>query len=274
MKFSKQTYQHLRQALREDLGRGDLTSRLLIPAKQKAKAVVIARDQGIFCGTEVFRFIFHELDSRMKLRFSVKEGRAYRKNQALVQLEGNLRAMLAAERTALNLIGRLSGTATLTARFVQAVRPCGVKILDTRKTTPLWRELEKYAVVTGGGKNHRMGLYDAVFVKENHRVYSDLNRLKKYAGKFEIEVRHEKELNEALSLAPRVILFDNFSPPALKKAVQKVRSKKRKKVILEASGGIGLKNIKDYAKTGVDWISCGALTHSSPSANFSLLIKK
>ncbi len=183
-----------------------------------------------------------------------------------------MRSILRAERTVLNLLSHLCGVATRTRQFVEKVKKYPVFILDTRKTMPLWREAEKYAVKAGGGKNHRMGLYDAIFVKENHRPYGQLARLRQYAGKFEIEVRNLRELTEAFILRPRVILLDNFKPHLLREAVMLAR-KTHPEIILEASGGVTLQNVGQYAATGVDWISVGSLTHSVPAIDFSLLIE-
>lgn len=257
----------LKAALQEDIRKGDVTSNLLVPPNAKAKAVILTKEAGVFAGAEVVRELFKITDSKTKLRLKIKDGQKFSKNQILIQIQGNARVILKTERTLLNLLQHLCGIATTTREFVKKAK--GVRILDTRKTTPLWRELEKYAVKCGGGHNHRMGLYDAVFVKENHREFGNLKKLK---GKFEIEVRNLRELSEALMLRPQVILFDNFSPAALKKAV-KVARRSRPKIILEASGGINLQNVAAYAKTGVDQMSLGLLTHSVKAVDLSLLIK-
>lgn len=256
----------LKAALKEDIGRGDVTSNLLIPAKANGKAMIVAKASGVFAGEEVVRMLFEISDSKMKVRFHVKDGQKFRKNQTLLELQGNVRSILKVERTMLNLLQHLCGIATQAKEFVK--RAGKVKILDTRKTTPLWRDLEKYAVKCGGGFNHRMGLYDAVFVKENHRPYGNLRKLK--TG-FEIEVRNIRELMEALMLQPAVILFDNFKPSELKMAVEIARTA-NKKVKLEASGGVTLENISSYARTGVDQISIGSLTHSVKAIDLSLLL--
>jgi nicotinate-nucleotide pyrophosphorylase (carboxylating) len=176
------------------------------------------------------------------------------------------------ERTLLNFLGHLCGIASKTNAFVKKIRPYSTRILDTRKTTPLWRDLEKQAVLAGGGKNHRMGLYDAIFVKENHRPYGQLGQLRKFPHRFEIEVRDLREMVEALILRPAVILFDNFTPADLKKAVKLAR-KANPKIILEASGGVTLENVKNFAATGVDQISVGSLTHSVKAIDLSLLVR-
>jgi nicotinate-nucleotide pyrophosphorylase (carboxylating) len=282
--------QKIKAALREDLEAGDVTSRLLIPSGALGRAVIVAKEPGIFCGARVVLEIFKAADRKIKVRFAVSDGRAFKKGAALVQLQGPVRGILAGERTALNLLGHLCGIATRTRQFADRIRKMRVKILDTRKTTPLWRDLEKYAVKCGGGENHRMGLYDAIFVKENHRKHGDLRKLvnfrrqvhnektylspkvKRLFANVEIEVRNVREMMEALMLQPKVILFDNFKPAHLREAV-KIARRCNPKIILEASGGITLDNIAAYARTGVDQISIGSLTHSVKAIDLSLLVR-
>ena len=261
----------LREALEEDTGRGDVTTGLVVSQGAQAEARILVREEGFFCGAPVLEEIFRIADAEIEMEFPVAEGAAVRRNAVVVRLKGPVSSLLRAERTALNLLGRLSGIATQTRAYVKAVKGYPVLILDTRKTTPLWREVEKYAVRLGGGRNHRMGLYDAVFVKENHRPYGDLQKLRDYSGSVEIEVRSLEEVREALKLRPRVILFDNFSPARLNQAVHLAR-RVSPTTILEASGGMTLENVAHYAAMGVDWISVGALTHSVKALNFSLLI--
>lgn len=269
--FSKTTRILLEASLAEDIGKGDVTTELLIPASAKATAKIISRQDGIFCGAPALSVLFHKVDKDLKYDFKKKEGSRVRKNEIVITLSGKVSSIVKVERTALNFLGHLSGVSTKTNAFVKAVKPYAVLILDTRKTTPLWRELEKYAVRMGGGKNHRFGLYDAIFIKENHRRYGRFSGLNSKPYNFEIEVRNRQEIKEALSLNPKVILFDNFKPERLKKAVASVR-KKNADIILEASGGITIENVKAYARSGVDWISVGGLTHSVPCFDFSLLI--
>lgn len=269
--FSARAGALLRLAVREDVGEGDITSRILVPKEATAKAAILARGRGIMAGGPVLREIFRIVDPDLKATLHVNEGKAFRRHQAVVHLEGRVRSILRAERVALNFLAHMAAIATQTQTFVRHVHRNSVLILDTRKTMPLLREFEKYAVRMGGGKNHRMGLYDAIFVKENHRPFGQLEKLKRYRKRFEIEVRNFKELKEALALSPRIILFDNFRPAELRKAVRIARATKPE-IILEASGGITLHNVAHYAALGVDWISVGALTHSVPSLDFSLLI--
>lgn len=263
----------IKTALAEDVGRGDRTSELVVPKDVRGEALIYAREDGIFCGAPVVREVLVNADPWLRVEFFAAEGQRIRKNTKTVRITGPARGILKAERTALNFLGHLSGIATLTHTYAEAVKKYHVLILDTRKTTPLWRELEKYAVKTGGGRNHRMGLYDAVFIKENHRVYGDLEKLRDYDGHVEIEVRNQTELREALKLNPRVILFDNFTPARLGEAVRLAR-RLRPETILEASGGINLENVTHYAAMGVDWISIGSLTHSVRSLDFSLLMQR
>lgn len=270
--FSAATREAIQAAVREDVGGGDLTSNLLIPAQAQGKAEILARESGVFCGRPVLSEVFKSIDKSMEVNYLVKEGGKYRANQKVMTITGKTRSILSAERTALNFLGHLCGISTRTRQYVDAVKKYHVLILDTRKTTPLWREIEKYAVRTGGGRNHRMGLFDAVFIKENHRPQGDFKQLEKYRGEFEIEVRSMEELKKALVYQPRVVLFDNFSPSRLKRAVDYAR-KKSPETILEASGGMTLDTVEHYACMGVDWISVGALTHSVKCADFSLLLK-
>lgn len=272
MPLSQKTLQHLKAALAEDIGSGDVTSRLTISRHIKGAARIVAKQPGIFCGAEVARALSKLLDSKLKVQMKVRDGAKIKRGETLLKLSGPTISILELERTLLNFLAHLSGVATVTHEYVKRVKPYHPQILDTRKTTPLWRELEKIAVKSGGGTNHRMGLYDQVFIKENHRVHGDLKKLKKYRGKFVIEVRNQKELLEAMKLEPKVILLDNFTPARIKQAVKSLGSM-RKKVLLEASGGITLKNVHAYAKAGVNRISVGALTHSVKSLDFSLLME-
>ncbi len=262
----------IRKSLAEDRGRGDVTSRLLIPASRRASAFIVAKEPGIFCGGPVAEAVFKSAARGIRASSLVKEGSPVARGKKVMCISGPARGILEAERTALNFLGHLSGIATKTQGFVRRVKRFKTQVLDTRKTTPLLRKFEKYAVKTGGGINHRMGLYDAVFVKENHRVYGDLKKLRTLRGKFEIEVRDLRELTEALMLKPAVILFDNFDPADLRAAVRLAR-KCDSRILLEASGGITEKNIARFAAAGVDRISAGALTHSVRSLDFSLLME-
>jgi len=290
----------IREALREDRGTGDLTTETLIPAKARGKAVVLAKQSGIFCGGPVAQEVFRLRDTSLRIKIHAKEGSRISKGKKILTIRGRTRSILEAERVALNFLGHLSGIATLTRAFADKVKGSSAKIFDTRKTTPLWRELEKYAVRTGGGENHRFGLWDEVLVKDNHwtAIYEILDRtrcryfsqklkpLQRRKIPVEVEVRNLKELAHLLegTFVPDRILLDNFSIRELKRAVlfvkgldRVLRSRygiRRKLPLLEASGGINLANVRAVAQTGVDRISVGLLTHSAPALDFSLIIVK
>ena len=286
-----------RAALREDLGRGDVTSRVLIPRNQRGRAVIVAKEKGIFCGGLVAREIFRLRDPFLRVTLHSREGGWVASGREVLTVRGRIRSILEAERVALNFLGRLSGIATLTRSYVEKIRGTRAKIYDTRKTTPLWRELEKYAVRSGGGENHRFGLFDEILVKDNHwaaigeilrrtrcRYFGQRMRpfLRRHRLPVEVEVRNLKELAHLLegTFVPDRILLDNFSVRPLRRAVLFVKGLnqvlwkryriRRKRPLLEASGGITLGNVRAVAQTGVDRISVGRLTHSAPSLDFSL----
>jgi nicotinate-nucleotide pyrophosphorylase (carboxylating) len=257
----------VRLALAEDLGRaGDVTTQATIPADARFSAVFAARKPGVIAGLACVRLAIAELDPSAELRLMAADGETVSAGGQLAWVEGNARALLAAERTALNLLGRLSGIATLTRAYVDAVAGTEARIVDTRKTTPGLRALEKYAVRCGGGVNHRFGLDDAILIKDNHvaacgSVGEAVRRAKAAAGhlmKIEVEVDSLAQLDQALAEMPDVVMLDNFSLDDLKKAVLKTAGR----VVLEASGGITLATVRAVAETGVDVISVGALTHS------------
>lgn len=263
----------LKLALEEDIGAEDISTSAVIPETACGKAVILSKSRGVFCGTPVVAEIYRLLDPELKIQTLVSEGSWVARGKKVISLEGRVRSILKGERVALNFLGLLSAVATKTREFADKIKKDSVILLDTRKTLPLLREFQKYAVRVGGGRNHRMGLYDAILIKENHRIHGDLQKLKSRAGKFEIEVRNKKELKEALKLSPRVILFDNFKPSDLREAIRYAREK-NPEVILEASGGMTLENITHYSALGIDWISVGALTHSIEGTDYSLLMLK
>ncbi|THD81301.1 MAG: carboxylating nicotinate-nucleotide diphosphorylase [Phenylobacterium sp.] len=257
----------VRAALAEDLGRaGDVTAQACIPAEARLSAVFATRKSGVIAGLACIRLAVAELDPRADVRLLVSDGEKVSAGAKLAWVEGDARALLAAERTTLNLLGRLCGIATLTRAYVDAVAGTGARIVDTRKTTPGLRALEKYAVRCGGGVNHRFGLDDAILIKDNHvaacgSVGEAVRRAKATAGhlmKVEVEVDSLAQLDEALAEAPDVIMLDNFSLEDLRAAVGRTDGK----VVLEASGGITLETVRAVAQTGVEVISVGALTHS------------
>jgi len=261
------------RALSEDLGSGDITSEELFSVADRCEAVILLKEAGIVCGLPVARAAFRKLDEAMEIERLVGEGEVVTEApREIVRLAGRTRALLGAERVALNLLGRLSGIATLTRRFVEAVEGTGVAILDTRKTTPGLRVLEKYAVRTGGGVNHRYGLFDAVLVKDNHLrlaggVEEAVRRLRATVNlPLEVEVDTFEEVERALELGVERILLDNMSPAEAARAVKLVAARAQ----LEVSGGLTLENVRAYAETGVNAISIGALTHSARSLDVSL----
>jgi len=266
-------------ALTEDIGKGDITVNTLIPPNQKAQANIITKQKGIIAGLPLISMVYKYLNKSIKVTLKVKDGARVKEGQVIATVTGLARPILTGERTMVNFLGRLSGVATLTNQYVQRVKKYGVTILDTRKTIPGWRELDKYAVRMGGGTNHRMGLYDVILTKSNHLAIiggiDNFNLRNPPDGEsglripIEIEVRNIKEFHTALSKKPNIIMLDNMKPPEIKKAVQ-LRNKLNPKVKLEVSGGINLKNIQRFASTRVDYISSGALTHSAPALDIAM----
>ncbi len=261
------------RALVEDIGLGDLTSRALFGPEDCCRAKVLLEQEGVVCGLSAVCAAFRELDEAVELETLVEDGTlAGEIPRELVRLAGHTRAILGAERVALNLLGRLSGIATLTRAFVTAVEGTGASILDTRKTTPGLRALEKYAVQVGGGVNHRLGLFDAVLVKDNHLrlvggVEEAVLRLRASVSlPLEVEADTLEQVEQALGLGVERILLDNMSPFEVAAAVELVAARAQ----LEVSGGVTLDNVRDYAETGVNAISIGALTHSARSLDVSL----
>jgi nicotinate-nucleotide pyrophosphorylase (carboxylating) len=267
-------------ALQEDRGSGDWTSRWIVGARARAEASIIAKSDGVIAGVAVAHAVFLRLDPRLECDTLLGDGAAVHAGDEVCTLRGPARAVLTGERTALNFLQRLSGVATLTRRFVDAVEGTGVRILDTRKTTPGWRTLEKAAVRAGGGTNHRAGLYDAVLIKENHvAVAGGLNeavaRVRDQNNRdlpVIVEVRTADEVRAALDLGVDRLLLDNMDPAALRDAVR-AAARRDPRPELEASGNVTLANVRDVAETGVDFISIGALTHSAPALDLSLRIR-
>ena len=265
----------LRAALAEDLGRGgDLTTDALVPAEHRVRGRIVSRVDGVVAGIEPAATVFGLLDPKTVAEPRVADGARVARETTLLNLDGSTRCILTGERTALNLLGRLSGVATLTRAFVDAVQGTGTRVVCTRKTTPGLRLLEKYAVRCGGGWNHRFGLDDAVLIKDNHLVAAGgvrdaLDRIRQMVGhtvKVEIEVDTLEQLEEALSIGVDAVLLDNMDLELLRRAVAMVGGR----AVTEASGGITLDNAADVAATGVDLISVGALTHSAPFLDVTL----
>jgi len=268
----------VRAALDEDLGAGDLTSRLVVPAEARAVGRIVARESLIVAGMDVAREVFFQVDSAVTLDAAARDGEARDRNQALGSVEGAARSILSAERTALNFLQRMSGIATMTRRLVDLAAGSGVEIADTRKTAPGLRALDKEAVRAGGGVNHRAGLYDAILIKDNHwrlagGVGQALRRARAGApgtpaeGKpIEIEVGTIEEVEEALSAGAEALLLDNMDPATLARAIAAARGR----AFLEVSGGVLEQEIPRLVKSGVDRISLGALTHSVRAADIAL----
>jgi nicotinate-nucleotide pyrophosphorylase (carboxylating) len=259
-------------ALAEDVGEGDVTTEAVVDADATGGAVIFLKEPGVVCGLGIVEAVFHALDGEIEVDALVGEGSLVESGTAVARLSGPLRAILTGERTALNFLGRLCGIATLTQRYVDAVEGTGVAILDTRKTTPGLRVLEKHAVAIGGGRNHRLGLDDGVLIKDNHlRAGGSIREAVesvRAATRLPIEVECDtiEQVSEALEAGVDAILLDNMTPDRLVAAVVLVRGRAR----LEASGGVTLDNVRAIAETGVDEISIGALTHSARSLDVSL----
>lgn len=273
----------IQMAFAEDLkDRGDLTCQALIPEDARAEVLVVARQEGVLAGGPVAELVFAQLDREVVFRQDVPDGSTLSPGTRVATVSGRLRSLLTGERTALNFLTHLSGIATLTKRFVDAVKPNPVQILDTRKTHPGWRVLEKYAVRAGGGTNHRMGLYDGCLIKDNHlagwaaesdspSIAEAIRQARGQLGEgvpVEVEVDTLDQLRDALEAKPDIVLLDNMSPAELREAVA-IREQLQPGVLLEASGGITFQTVGEIAKTGVERISIGALTHSAPACDLA-----
>ena len=277
----------VKAALAEDIGTMDITSTYLVAHDLKIKADITSHSKGVVAGLPLVEMIYSLLDREVRIKFNINEGETVEPGKAICYVEGPATSILKGERLVLNFLSRLSGIATTTKKYVDKVRLYSVYIYDTRKTTPNMRYLEKYAVTVGGGKNHRMGLYDQVLIKDNH--LSSLLKLKKTSSiisdsvkmakkrvlkkvKVEVEVKDIAEFEEALSSGADIIMLDNMGADKIKEAAA-IKNKggvKGKRVVLEASGNITLENVEEYAKTGVDRISIGRITHSPETLDFSL----
>lgn len=263
--------------LKEDVNTGDLTSDLLIPAAIQSTAVVIAKADGVIAGLEVAKAVFHKLDPNIEFITEISDGDKIRTGDLICTIKGSYKALLTGERLALNFLQRMSGIATETAKYVEAVKDFKTVILDTRKTAPGLRLIDKYAVKTGGGTNHRMGLYDMVMIKDNHiSVAGSITKAVKAIRpaipnqiKIEVETTSLDEVKEALQAGADIIMLDNMDVETMQKAVQLIDGK----VKTEASGNMNLERVRNVAATGVDFISIGALTHSVTALDISLKIK-
>lgn len=272
----------IRLALEEDVGPGDWTTLWTVPEDARGQAVIVAKQDAVVSGMAVALQVFRTVDDRLECTPRVEDGQAVDHGHEILEVRGSLRSILTAERTALNFLGRLSGIATLSQRFAEAVRGTRARVVDTRKTTPGWRILEKEAVRHGGGANHRMGLHDMILVKDNHIAAAGgitpalqaVERENRSGLPVEIEVSTLAELLEVMRRPPDRILLDNMSVEQLAEAVQRVSNLGEPRPELEASGNVRLDTVRDIAMTGVDLISAGALTHSAPVADFSLRVRE
>ena len=263
-------------ALQEDVGSGDLTAQL-IPADRVGRASVITREDAVLCGTAWFDEVFRQIDPRVRVNWSVRDGERVRADQQLCTLDGPARSLLTGERTALNFLQSLSATATVTRRYVDAVAGTKCRILDTRKTIPGLRIAQKYAVRCGGGTNHRIGLFDAVLIKENHiaaagSIANAVSEARRVAAKvlLEVEVENLVELREALDARVDRVLLDNFSLDDMRTAVRTTREHANARTELEASGNMSLETLRSVAETGVDFISVGGLTKHVRAVDLSM----
>jgi nicotinate-nucleotide pyrophosphorylase (carboxylating) len=264
----------VRRALREDIGRGDVTSQSVVPAAARACGLIVARGPGVIAGLEVAVVVFRETDEAVEFRRRVADGEAVEAGTVAAEVTGAARALLAAERTALNFLQRMSGIATLTRQYVAAVAGTGARILDTRKTAPGLRVLDKWAVALGGGANHRFGLFDGVLVKDNHlRLAGGVSQAVAAARagaphglRIQVEVETAAQAREALECGVDALLLDNMDLTDMRAAVKLSRGR----ALTEASGGVTLETVRQIAEAGVDFISVGALTHSAPALDVAL----
>lgn len=267
----------IRRALEEDIGSGDITTTLLVPERQKSKAVMIAKAGFVVAGLPFAREVFRLFDPQTEFIVSVKEGARVKRGDVIAAVSGRTGTLLTCERVSLNLLQRLCGIATVTNEFVRQVKGLDVRIVDTRKTTPCMRFMEKYAVRAGGGFNHRFGLFDGVLIKDNHieaagGIVKAVNAARKahHLMKIEVEVENLRDLKEALRSGADIVMLDNMSTAEMKKAAGIVQGR----ALIEASGNMTLERVREVAECGVNLISVGALTHSAPAADISMKLVK
>jgi nicotinate-nucleotide pyrophosphorylase (carboxylating) len=268
----------VRQALEEDIGPGDVTTAATVAPGTRALARIVQKAPGIIYGLDTAEAVFSQLDPEVAIERRVREGEWREQGGPVLEARGEAAALLSGERAALNFLAHLSGVATMAARAARAVEGTGARVLDTRKTTPGLRALEKQAVAAGGATNHRAGLYDAILIKENHiaaaggiaaAVRGAREAAPELAGRLEVEVRDEDEIDQALGAGAPRLLLDNMDPARLRAAVAQVAGRAE----LEASGGVDLDTLREVAETGVGWVSMGALTHSAPALDLSLYLE-
>jgi len=270
----KEVNRLIKEAIREDVGSGDVTTESLFDDETLSRGVIFAKENGMLAGLPVAKEVFNRLGSRFKWEDKISEGGYINEGDVIVEFQGPGRQILTGERLALNILQRLSGIATYTSRFVKEVDGLDVKIVDTRKTTPGLRVLEKYAVTVGGGYNHRMGLYDGVMIKDNHikeaggirQAVEDVRKMHGSHFRIEVETTNHKQVSEAIDCAVDIIMLDNMNLGDMSEAVRMINGR----ALVEASGGVILETVRDIAKTGVDIISVGAITHSVKSLDISL----
>ncbi len=282
----------VQSAIKEDIGKGDITSEIFISRDSKSEGIFIAKEDGIVAGLPVVKYVFSQIDKNLVFTSNIEEGSGVNKDTTIANVKGSTLSILSAERLVLNFLQRLSGIATLTNRFVEKIKRHKTQIMDTRKTTPAWRYLERYAVRVGGGVNHRMGLYDQILIKDNHLKIMRVDRekngsftelIKKARSQIdngvliEVEIEDITHVEDALDAGVDIIMFDNMRPTEINTALDMIKEYERKHkmpkaVLTEVSGNITLKNIEAYAQTGVDRISVGAITHSAKSLDISLEI--
>ncbi len=266
----------IEQALLEDIGTGDITSESIVPSNLKAKGVIKTSEKGVVAGLNITSLVFKKLDSEIIFQEKIKDGTKVARGKVLAEITGSARTILKGERVALNFLQRMSGIATITSKFCQEVEDFPVRIVDTRKTTPGLRILEKYAVSMGGGHNHRFGLYDAVLIKDNHITVAggirpavdSVRKQISHTVKIEIEVENLSQLQDALRVKADIIMLDNMDLDTMEEAVKIAKGR----ALIEASGGITLEKVRKIAQTGVDLISIGSLTHSVKSLDISMEI--
>jgi nicotinate-nucleotide pyrophosphorylase (carboxylating) len=273
MQIPPEVKSFIKSALKEDIGKGDITTELLIPEGHRSTAVLTAKSPFVLAGLPIAEEVFRTFEKNVEFIAMTKEGQKIKKSTVIVKVTGKTRTLLSCERVALNILQRLSGIATLTDKFVKKIQETNVTILDTRKTTPGMRWLEKYAVRTGGGTNHRFGLYDGVLIKDNHieaaggiKKAVSLAKKGRHGLKIEVEAENIKDVKDALESGADIVMLDNMSIREIKDAVQLTE----KRAALEVSGNVSMDNVLELARTGVDFISIGALTHSAPAADISM----
>lgn len=275
--YNEELVQSIKAWLREDVGSGDVTTQMTIPVGHESKGIIHAKEDGIICGIPIAELVFEIVDPALSFTALVEEGQAVTKGTVIIEVEGSTHAILTGERLALNLMRRLSGVASRTASFVQVLEGLPTRLVDTRKTTPGHRMLEKYAVRIGGGFNHRFGLYDAVMIKDNHikgagGIRQAVGRARKnipHTMSIEVETENLEQVEEALAAGADIIMLDNMSNDMMKQAVARIKSK-APHVKTEASGNVSLETLRGIAETGVDVISVGRLTYSFSSLDISL----